>query len=540
MKKLFIFILLGLQISFAWVPDIWTHFLENPSQSPLYDFSFAGYHAGKMAIPIYQKITMANEFGVIADDGKDDAEAVNRAIESAAKSGGGIVQLPAGRLDLNVSGNPNDPQSQTFILITNSKIILKGNDPKKGATILYQNKSWVSPNQKEAYKHHSCIEIGSMDSPTGTIGFPILSLSKRNQSQISVKHDGKFKVGDMVFLRLHNPTNQEGKRLDTLSRELTQPLQPEEDWIYFSRYTVVTWPTRLLAIQGDLLTLAEPLPYDMDPKFQANVSTVAPYPEDVGIEDLYFDTAWDKDYGHHRDQEHDYGYSAISVKWAVNCWIQRISISNMLNDIKLPSAKWSTVREIVVGGKNGHHGMKTTGWNNLFEDIVYETERTHVAGLDGAAIGNVFRQFKLSEPCPIDSHGGGLGMQNLFEKFIGGVSIGGGGAAQNMPHSGPWNIFWNCEFKPLKTIQNELKMEFFPYSYWNYNENIRKRGGLRFDNHLMYPRSILIGVWNYAGTLQVNQDASDRNNNEITIQGLGKSNVEPASLYQAMQQLKEK
>src|SRR4051812_38470477 len=81
---------------------LWQQFVESKktgAEPVLPDFSFAGYHASVDPIPDMQgPIFDATKYGAIADDGKDDQDAIQKTIDAAEASGGGVVLLPAGTL----------------------------------------------------------------------------------------------------------------------------------------------------------------------------------------------------------------------------------------------------------------------------------------------------------------------------------------------------------------------------------------------------------------------------------------------------------
>ena len=95
---------------------------EVASQNFLPDFSYAGYHFGTSNIPeIKEKIILATDYGVIANDDLDDSKALLKAIKAANEISGNVVLLlPAGKLILS-----------DILYIERSNFVVRGNGSGK-------------------------------------------------------------------------------------------------------------------------------------------------------------------------------------------------------------------------------------------------------------------------------------------------------------------------------------------------------------------------------------------------------------------------
>jgi hypothetical protein len=89
-------------ISAQDVPEIISK-KEVASLNFLPDFSYAGYHFGNTSLPeIKEKVLLATEFGVKANDNLDDSKALLKALKAAHEVAGNVVlQLPAGKIILS-------------------------------------------------------------------------------------------------------------------------------------------------------------------------------------------------------------------------------------------------------------------------------------------------------------------------------------------------------------------------------------------------------------------------------------------------------
>ena len=110
-------------ITEKWMPEI----LNPDSEVFLPDFSYAGYHWGEKAIPQLPTTMKATDFGVIADDGKDDTEALKKAFAAAhAQEGPVVLELPAGKLIVS-----------DILYIERSNFVLRGAGSDNQGTVLY-------------------------------------------------------------------------------------------------------------------------------------------------------------------------------------------------------------------------------------------------------------------------------------------------------------------------------------------------------------------------------------------------------------------
>jgi hypothetical protein len=84
------------------IPDIISK-KEVASLNFLPDFSYAGYHFGTISLPeIKEKVILATDFGVKANDNLDDSKALLKALKAAHEVAGNVVlQLPAGKIILS-------------------------------------------------------------------------------------------------------------------------------------------------------------------------------------------------------------------------------------------------------------------------------------------------------------------------------------------------------------------------------------------------------------------------------------------------------
>ena len=98
------------------------------SQNFLPDFSYAGYHFGNTSLPeIKEKVILATDFGVKANDNLDDSKALLKAFKAAHEVTGNVVlQLPAGKIILS-----------DILYIERSNFVLRGAGSGKEGTEIF-------------------------------------------------------------------------------------------------------------------------------------------------------------------------------------------------------------------------------------------------------------------------------------------------------------------------------------------------------------------------------------------------------------------
>jgi hypothetical protein len=148
MRKALILLLLALSISCSFEPveDLIPPSMisyESADEYPLViDYSYSGYKLGikkpawnNQGLPVFH----VDSFGAIPDDGKDDIDAIQAAVDSAGMAGGGIVRFSKGRYDFDVE------TKERFVKIPYSNVILLGAGEGPDGTKLYDHTPSETP-----------------------------------------------------------------------------------------------------------------------------------------------------------------------------------------------------------------------------------------------------------------------------------------------------------------------------------------------------------------------------------------------------------
>ena len=512
----------------SFEPRILKNFKKNKVASNLPDYSYAGYEYGETSISNKNDLHSFNvlDFGATPNDSIDDTDAINKTIETAGKNHGGIVMFPRGTFLVN-----SLPSKTNIVRINHSNIILRGSGSENDGTIIFSGSStnqnendspWLSPfvfhSGLNLHDTHSFFHVDSIP-PTSSIS---KSVSK-NETIIPVISTEKIRKGDYIMISLQN-TDQKGN----LIHELMQPLVFEK----FQKSYVDAGKQKARSFQwlvevdsildSKTIKIAQPTRRKIDQKFNP-IITIIPMLKNIGVEHFYFKSAWDGNYKHHGNREMDYGWGAINLHRVANGWIKDIHIDNYTQSTQLVNSKNVTIEDILITGKSGHYGPKMYhSSDNLVQDIDVKSKMTHGPSLEGCSFGNVFRNIKFKHPSTIDLHGiGNPGfcppMYNLFENISNIEKIAGGGAPQNLPHSGEYNTFWDIEIEGWRDGEfNEL------FYSWIWREPKRFKNKLHIDCHKQYLRSNVVALRSKTPhkKLSIEHQFQDRNDPYIYVEGL--------------------
>jgi len=530
--------------STQWKPELLKQFEKNGIESKLPDYSYAGYAYGEIPIPTNREINYTIlDYGAIPNDGIDDTEAINKTIEIAGKNGGGTVLFPKGIFHVNMDSTKTD-----IIKINYSNLILRGAGSGENGTVIYSgtptnqtedNSPWLSPfvfhSGLNLHGTSSFFTVDDLDTLTS-----ITATVLKGSSTIKVESTTGLQAGEIIIIALQN-TSKEGNLIHDLMQPLEfEPFQKSYTEAGIQKAKSFQWPVEIAAIiDTNHILLKQPTRRNLLIKYQPTISRM-PMLHNIGIEHFKFESAWDGNYKHHGNREMDYGWGAINLHRVSHGWIRDIHINNYTQTTHLVNSRNVTIENIRITGKKGHYSPKMYhSSDNLVQNILVESKMTHGPGLEGCSFGNVYKDMTFKFPTTIDLHGiANPGfcppMYNLFENINNIEKIAGGGAPQNLPHSGEYNTFWDIEIEGWK---DKNYQEVF-YS-WIWRDPKRFKNKLHVDCHKQYLRSNVIGLHssNPKTQLSIEHSTEDRANEWIYVEGLNRQ-IEPVSLYQTQLNLR--
>ncbi len=521
-------------------PKILKEFINEGSKSILPDFSFAGYHYGEEEIPnIESTVFDVTLYGAKPNDGLDDTKAIQNAVDAAGAQGGGVVFFPCGTFHVNMDTSVTD-----IIQINYSNIVMRGSGTGMDGTIIFsgsstdqseENSPWLTP-----FVFHTGLNLHGTDNFYSVREEPVFAsiksdLKKGSDILVLAKTDG-LKEGDIIVVCMQNTTDD-----GDLMKELMKPLKFDHFQLTYieagiRRDASFQYPMEVKAVLNDsVVQLYQPIRRGILLKFKPFVAKMSML-KNIGIENFRFESAWDGKYKHHGNREMDYGWGAVGMHRVAHGWIRNIVIDNYTQTIHLVNSRNVTVSDITITGGEGHYGPKMyNSCDNLVKNIKIKAKRTHGPGLEGCCFGNVYTNIKFMYPSPIDFHGiSGEGfcppMYNLYENINNVTRVAGGGAPQNIPHAGEYNVLWGLE---MAGYDDDGFNELF-YS-WIWRDPKRFKNDFHIDCHKQYLRTIVVGVHNSKKTLSIEHKSNDRTDEWIYVEGLNE-NMHLPSLYETQLQ----
>jgi hypothetical protein len=525
------------------IPKILEDFKNNPGKSILPDFSYAGYAYGEVqqSEPFNKTVYNVVDFGAVPNDGREDTEAIQKAIDSMGINGGGILEFPEGRFLVNM-----DSTRLGNIQINYSNIMIRGAGQDSLGTIIYSGRSTHTYNEKSSwlsqFVFHTGLNLFGTDRFYTVEEEPLYSILtedlKKGDDILHLEKTEGLKAGSFIMIAMKN-TTEDGD----LMKELMNPLEFEGFQTSYLNAGKIEAPSFQWLVEIDEVLDAKSIRIkqtsrrDILRQYKAWVVQV-PMLRNVGIENLRFECAYKGGYKHHLNREHDYGWGAVCLHRVAHGWIKNLTIHNYTQTTHIVNSRNVSIKDITITGWDGHYGPKLyNSSDNLISNINVLAPRTHGPGIEGASFGNVFKDIYLKYPQPIDLHGLAEPrlcppMYNLFENISMVTKVAGGGAPQNIPHAGEYNTFWNIEMEGFKDGEHN---EVFYSWIWRNPEKFKNE--LHIDCHKQYLRSIVVGVYNSEHLLTIEHDSSNRYNEWIYVEGLNKKQM-PISLYK--EQLKNR
>jgi hypothetical protein len=433
--------------------------LEDPDNSPLIDFSYAGYRNGE-EVPDWRSANLpffdVTRYGAVPDDGKDDIDAIQAAIDAAA-TGGGVVRFPRGTFDFDVG------TARRYLHVHSSDIILLGAGDGIDGTILHDHTPSETPDPSKPWlagNYPSFIHIGKLprDSAFDLFGNPELLLSRlkpaaRNSLVLEAADPSRLKAGAIYLVTQRDPDG-------SLLRELTFPMKSVSDhWqdttgeaSYKYRQMV-----HIDSVAGNRVFLGAPLHRELRQEWDPCIRELPHMIQDVGVAGFLMRTDWEGPLEHHKNGEHDNGWDHIKINDAANCWIYSNIFENTSSAVSITGGYHCTVFDCQIRGVPGHNGFIIGGWStgNLFYNLKGDRQM-HTWSIQGYAGGNVFFQVFSQEPSAIDCHAG-LTVSNLFDNICGGSWKHGGNPGYLPPAHGNGLVIWNWSTGITEPYKGRIK-----------------------------------------------------------------------------------
>ncbi|WP_156819661.1 glycosyl hydrolase family 28-related protein [Pseudonocardia sp. HH130630-07] len=400
---------------------LWEEYLGAPDTHPtLPNVSFAGYRRGEQDLPAPGPVFDVRDHGATGDGAADDTDALLAAIEAAGAAGGGCVSLPAGTY-----------RTTRLIPVHHSGVVLRG--AGKDRTTLYCDRSLSEAyfeNRRDTRIQWSfmggllwfvprtrldSLRAADFLGEEGWEGGAVLSTvpggPRRGDSTLRVADASGLAAGDTVLLTLDNIEDSSllrhlcGDVPDTADYDWTtaaRRLRPElSDWSGAPNFTRYRWPVEIRAVDGDTVTLAQPLRLDLRAEWNPALCEIGPVVRGSGVEELTIRMR-EVELGPHNQEV---GYNGPCFHNAIDCWARNVHVEHADNAFGMVSAKNVTLTGVSTGGRTAHHPFfcRVQSHDNLVSDFAVLGDCVHGLNSEGFSTGNVWSDGTMTAGT-FDSH----------------------------------------------------------------------------------------------------------------------------------------
>ncbi|MGB5345281.1 MAG: glycosyl hydrolase family 28-related protein, partial [Woeseia sp.] len=442
------------------------------------DFSYAGYRNGLTPVPAATgRIINVAEHGAKPDDGVDDSAAVIAAVAAAGKVAGPVrIRFAPGRYRIT-----------EIIRIGRGDIVLQGAGSGAGGTVLEfplplaqvdsgtsfeeirkylreHDKRQVQPElnidsyfseyswtggfiwiQKPAT--HAASYLPEYDPPIRVL--VDVAAGRRGEHTLRLKSTSSLRKDDVVQLQWTNSFGPDAKLIDAMYDDPDIEVGSHH-WSFPDR-PLVRQSTRIVAVDGLQLTIADPLLHDISDEIPAAIAEWD-HLENVGIEDLHFEFPVAPYFGHHMER----GYNGIYLTSAFDSWVRNVRFTNADSGILSYNSANVTLQDITSDGSRvAHYGVHMGNVHNvLAERVIVLSPVYHSLTFNTQSTKCVYKDALVMNSAVLDQHAGS-NHQNLYDNVTlhiaaqpskeGPVAkvFDGSGAGYWQPGHGAFNTTWN-------------------------------------------------------------------------------------------------
>ena len=515
-------------------PAIWREFTAAPYNHPqIPNVSYAGFRLGEKP-PSRPAHTNVLRYGAKPDGSADAAPAINRAIADVGRAGGGVVLVPAGTYRVD-----------DVIEVGYSNVVLRGEG--SGRTTLFATRSleqvvginrsrygsdnsawswsgglvWVCHRDRrralvEAIKAHDWPFEGWLgnEADQDTLITRVISTAARGDFSVRVADATALVPGQRVLLQVDDDPSY------GLLKHMCGDIPGTTAYTWTDKtkllsYRPFQWPVRIAAVNGSTVTLAQPLPVELRPAWNARFTTFTEPITGAGVEGLTIRMVKTPRPAHLQDK----GYNGLVFQCAWDCWADDVTVVDSDNGFLLVAAKCVTLSRTWVAGRGQHHSYacREQSHDNLMVDfgIGKFTEPPtpgsahHGTNVEGLSCGNVWSRGRM-EAGTFDTHRG-LPFGNVRTEVVILNDGAHGGSADAGPLYGARFAHWNV------TVTNE------------------RAGCVRIDQ--VAPMSATVGVSTVRDFGQIDKpDFTGPLNSRL--ESYGDTTISPQNLYTAQRRLR--
>ncbi len=469
----------GAQNVSAQLPDI----LVDDDAPYLPDFSYAGYDYGASPLPQVDAVIDVADYGAIPDDGLDDSAALQSALAAAHAADGPVrIQFGSGRYRLT-----------EILWIERSGIVLAGAGSGEGGTELFmprplnqmddggaldELREYLVENNKRERQEDANLDIlfsewswsggfiwtrvpggrhatylEEYDRPITTVRE--IGSGTMGERVVTLPDASPLSVGDVLQIHWHNRAGENGPLVASLYGEDRSNFPVgNRHWSIPDR-PLVRQATRIEAIDGNRVTIADPLLHDIDGDLPAYFAKWEHLSE-VGIQDMALVFPPNPYFGHHNEA----GFNGVYFTGVHNGWISNLRIENADSGVLTDDLAATTIRNVVNEGEHkGHYGVHIGNVHNVLvtgNEVFNPT--VHTFSFNTQSTRSVYHRSTGWEQPTLDQHAG-ANHQNLYDVITVHVRpepsqgermptyelFKAGGAGYWLPGHGRFNTVWNVE-----------------------------------------------------------------------------------------------
>ncbi len=442
------------------------------------DFSYAGYANGMRLPPVSSgRVIEVGVHGAEPDDGVDDSRAVLAAISAAnAIHGPVILRFEPGRYRIT-----------EVIRVERGEIVLQGAGSGIGGTVLEfsrplaqvdtgtsldELRQYIRKFEKRQVKQDANINeyfseyswsggfiwiqrrgtrpapyLPNYDPPIRTLGE--IASGRRGEETVRLNTAADIEPGGVVQIHWTNRDGPDSALIDAIYND-SEIAVGSHHWTFPER-PMVRQTSRVVAVNGQEITLSDPLLHDVNDSIPASIAEW-PHLERIGIEDLHLEFPEAPYFGHHMER----GYNGIYLTSAFDSWVRNVRISNADSGILTYNSANITIADVTTDGdRRAHYGVHMGNVHNvLAERISVFNPVRHSLTFNTQSTKCVYKDSQVHVTPALDQHAG-ANHQNLFDNVTIFVNarrtadgpavkvFDGSGADYWQPGHGAFNTTWN-------------------------------------------------------------------------------------------------
>ena len=423
------------------------------------------------------------DHGAVANDSIDDSKAIQAALAAAHAANGPVrLQFGPGRYILS-----------EILWIEKSGIVVAGAGSGNGGTELYMPRPLnqmddggaldelreylVRYDKRERQKdanldvlfseyswsggfiwsrfpggrHATYLEEN--DRPIETVA--TIASGQAGGRKVTVPDAATLSVGDVLQIHWHNRAGEDGPLIASLYGADREAFPVgDRHWMLPDR-PLVRQATRIQAIDGNAVTIADPLLHDISSELPAYFAQWDHLTE-VGLQDFAMVFPENPFFGHHNEA----GFNGVYFTGVYNGWIRNIRIENSDSGILTDDLANVTIADVVTSGAHPAHYSVHIG--NVHNVLVTGNEvfnpTVHTFSFNTQSTRSVYHRSTGWEQPTLDQHAG-ANHQNLYDAVTVHIEpdaatdadpasyelFKAGGAGYWKPGHGLYNTIWNLD-----------------------------------------------------------------------------------------------